>query len=71
MDYITSEGDMDTVDFGFVWANGGDHAGIGELAVGGDARLGHVLESVGAVRHASDDALGEAAKNVGQAVAPD
>ena len=69
--YVSTDGDTDTVNLGFVWADGGDHAGIGDLAVGGDFGLGHVEYSVGAARHASSYALGEAAEIVGQAGAPD
>ena len=32
--YVVVDSDTDRVDFGFVWADGGDHAGIGDLAVG-------------------------------------
>ena len=52
-------------------ADGGDHAGIGDLAVGRDSGIGHVEYSVGAARHASAYALGEAAEIIGQAGAPD
>ena len=68
--YVTTYGDTDTVNLGLVQADGGNHAGIGDLAVGGDARFGHVEDSVGSARHASDNALGEAAEIVGQAGAP-
>ena len=64
--FVIADGDMETVDFGIVWADGGNHVGIGDLAVDGDAGFGHVEESVGAARHASADALGEAAEIVGQ-----
>ena len=62
---------MDTVDLGFVWADGGDHVGIGDLAVCGDSGLGNVEYSIGAARHTSAYALGKAAEIVGQAGAPD
>ena len=70
VEYIANGGDTDTVNLGLVQADGGNHAGIGDLAVGGDAGFGHVEDSVGATRHASDDALGEAADIIGQAGAP-
>ena len=71
VEYVAADGDMDTIDFGFLQAHGGDHAGIGDLAVGGDAGLGNVEDSVGTTRHASSDDLGEAAEIIGQAGAPD
>ena len=58
------------VDFVFVWVDGGNHAGIGDLAVGGDARFGNLEDSVGATRHASADALYEASKIVVHAGEP-
>ena len=61
---------MDTFDFVLVRADGGDHAGIGDLAFSGAAGFGHVEDIVGAARHASADALGEADKIVGQAGEP-
>ena len=61
---------MDTVDFGILQADGGNHAGIGDLAVGGDAGFGHVEDSVGAASHTSSNNLGEAADIVGQSGAP-
>ena len=67
VEYVANNSDTDTVDFGFVRADGGDHAGIGDLVVSRDAGFGHVEDSVGATRHASADALSEAAKIVGQA----
>ena len=70
VEYVAADGDTDTVEFGLVREDGGDHAGIGDLTVGGDAGFGHVKDSVGAARHASADALGDAAEIVGQAVAP-
>ena len=54
-----------------MWADGGDHAGIGDLSVSRDAGLGHVEDSVGAARHVSADAFGGAAEIVGQSGAPD
>ena len=71
VNYVADEGDMYTDDLGLVRADCGDHAGIGDLAVGWDTGFGHVEDSIGAVRHASSDALGEAAEIVGQADAPD
>ena len=71
VNYVAANGDTDTVDLGLVQADGGDHAGIGDLAVGGDAGFGNVEDSVGTARYASADALGEAAEIVGQADAPD
>ena len=62
---------MDTVDFCFLRVDSGDHAGIGDIAINGDAGLGHVEESVGAARHEISDALGEAVEIVGQVGAPD
>ena len=70
VEYVAVDGDTDTVDFVLVRADGGNHAGIGDLAVGGEAGFGHVEESVGAARHASANALGEAAEIVGQDGAP-
>ena len=52
-------------------ADGSDHVCIGDLAVDGDAGFWHVEDSVGAARHASANALGEAANIVGQDGAPD
>ena len=63
--FVTADGDTETVDFGLVQAYGGDHSCIGDLAVGGDDRLGHVEDSVGAPRHVIADALGDAAEIVG------
>ena len=54
-----------------MWAYGGNHAGIGELAVGGESGLGHVKYSVSSKRHAIGYALGEAAEIFGQAGASD
>ena len=71
VEYVAANGDTDTVDFVLLRADGGNHAGIGDLAVGMDAGFGHVEDSVGAARHASAGALGEAANIVGQAGAPD
>ena len=51
--------------------DGGDHAGIGDLAVDGDAGFWHLEDSVGVTRHSSADDLGEVAEIVGQAGAPD
>ena len=70
VEYVAADGDTDTVELGLVRVDGGEHAGIGDLAVGGDAGFGHVEDSVGAARHASADTLGEAAKIIGQAGAP-
>ena len=67
VEYVAANGDMDTFNFGLVQADGSDHAGIGDLAVGGEAGFGQVEDSVGAARHASADTLGEAEDIVGQA----
>ena len=37
VDYVAANGDTDTVDLIFVRAGGGNHARIGDLAVGGNA----------------------------------
>ena len=70
VEYVTADSDTDTVDLSLVQADGGNHVGICDLAVGGYAGFGNVEDSVGSARHASSDALGEAAKIVGQAGAP-
>ena len=54
-----------------MWADGGDHTGIGDLAVGGIPGLEHVEYSVGAEKHASAYALDEAAEVLCQAGSPD
>ena len=69
VDFVTANGNTDTVDFGLVRAYGGNHAGIGDLAVGGDAGFGDVEDSV-ATRHAIADTLGEAAEIFDQAGEP-
>ena len=46
VEYVAANSETDTVDFGFVWADGGDHTGIGDLAVGRDAGFGHIEDSV-------------------------
>ena len=48
-----------------MWAGGGDHAGIDDLAVAGDSVLEHLEYIVDAARHAIADALGEADEIVG------
>ena len=40
VDYVAANSEMDTVDLGLVRADVGNHAGIGNLAVGADAGLG-------------------------------
>ena len=71
VEYVTADGDTDTVDFGSLWADGGDHAGIGNLAFGGDSGIGNVEYSVGFMRHTSAYSLCEADEIVDQAGAPD
>ena len=70
VEFAAAKGNTGTVDFGLVQADGGDHAGIGDLAVGGDAGFGHVEYSFGAAKHASADALVEADEIIGQAGDP-
>ena len=54
-----------------MWVDGGDHASIGDLAVGGNSELGNVEYIVVAVRHAIAYVLCEATDIVGQDGAPD
>ena len=42
VEYFDVDGDTNTVDPGFVRADSGNHAGIGDLAVGGGAGFGHM-----------------------------
>ena len=68
---VTTNSDVNTIDFLFVRTEGGDKAAIGDFAVAWNFRQNYAVNGVGAGGHAGADTLEEGAKAVGVGADPD
>ena len=57
--FVTIDSDAHTMDFLFVWTEGGDEADIGEFAAACDRQRIYEVNAVGAGGYAGADTLGE------------